>query len=134
MSVAHIWKLQENTAALCSKISQNVGRTYQEASGEHCGTVQNDCETLRTICIEAARQFTSLGRTLTKAFEKLRDAGLTVPLTPLPLPYPIPPHFRSHEHYLYHQIQEHDTERCSALHHAIQDLIDSGLVYLAGQV
>ncbi|KAL6327381.1 hypothetical protein AAG906_019071 [Vitis piasezkii] len=48
-----------------------------------------------------------------------------------PLPHPIPPHFRSHEHCLYHQIPGHDTERCSALHHAIQDLIDSGVVDLA---
>nr|CAN76801.1 hypothetical protein VITISV_043027 [Vitis vinifera] len=70
--------------------------------------------------------------TLTRAFEKLRDGGLIVPLAPRPLPHPIPPHFRSHEHCLYHQIQGHDTERCSALHHAIQDLIDSGLVNLAG--
>nr|CAN66457.1 hypothetical protein VITISV_011576 [Vitis vinifera] len=42
MSVANIEKLQENTA----KISQNVGRKYLEASGEHPGTVQNICETL----------------------------------------------------------------------------------------
>ena len=39
MSVANIGKLQENTATLCRKISQNVDRTYQEASGEHRGTV-----------------------------------------------------------------------------------------------
>ena len=51
MSVANIWKLQKNTAALCRKISQNVGRTYREASGEHCGTVQNGCETLRVSAI-----------------------------------------------------------------------------------
>ena len=31
MSVANIGKLQENTAALCRKISQNVGRKYLEA-------------------------------------------------------------------------------------------------------
>ena len=30
MSVANIWKLQENTAALCRKISQNVGRSPGE--------------------------------------------------------------------------------------------------------
>ncbi|KAL6331389.1 hypothetical protein AAG906_011326 [Vitis piasezkii] len=64
-------------------------------------------------------------------FEKLRDAGVIVPLAPRPLPHPIPPHFRSHEHCLYHQIPGHDTEHCSALHHAIQDLIDSGVVDLA---
>ena len=83
-----------------------------------------------------ARQFTPLGMTLTRAFEKLRDAGVIVPLAPRPLPprplpHPIPPHFHSHEHYLYHQIQGHDTERCSAFHDAIQDLIDSGVVDLA---
>ncbi|XP_019072550.1 uncharacterized protein LOC104877556 [Vitis vinifera] len=77
------------------------------------------------------RQFTPLGMTLTRAFEKLKDAGVIVPLTPKPLPHPIPPHFRSHEHCLYHQIPGHDTEHCSALHHAIQDLIDSGVVDLA---
>ncbi|KAL6325530.1 hypothetical protein AAG906_023375 [Vitis piasezkii] len=78
-----------------------------------------------------ARQFTPLGMTLTRAFEKLRNGGLIVHLAPRPLPHPIPPHFRSHEHCLYHQIQGHDTEHCSALHHAIQDLIDSRLVNLA---
>ncbi|RVW59020.1 hypothetical protein CK203_107794 [Vitis vinifera] len=78
------------------------------------------------------RQFTPLGMTLTRAFEKLRDTGVIVPLAPRPLPHPIPPHFRSHEHCLYHHIPGHDNERCSALHHAIQDLIDSGLVDLAG--
>ena len=70
--------------------------------------------------------------TLTRTFEKLRDASFIVPLAPGPLPYPIPPHFCTHEHYLYHQIKEHDIERCAALHHAIQDLIDSRLVSLAG--
>ncbi|KAL6338138.1 hypothetical protein AAG906_012833 [Vitis piasezkii] len=79
-----------------------------------------------------ARQFTLLGMTLTRAFEKLRDAGLIVPLVPRPLPHPIPSHFLLHEHCLYHHIQGHDTKRCATLHHAIQDLIDSGLVNLFG--
>ncbi|RVW20185.1 hypothetical protein CK203_115191 [Vitis vinifera] len=65
------------------------------------------------------------------AFEKLKDAGVIVPLAPRPLPHPIPYHFHSHEHCLYHHIPGHDTEHCSALHHAIQDLIDSGVVDLA---
>ncbi|RVX03964.1 hypothetical protein CK203_021755 [Vitis vinifera] len=86
---------------------------------------------LRPYAQRPPRQFTHLGMTLTRAFEKLRDAGVIVPLAPRPLPHPIPPHFRSHEHCLYHQIPGHDTERCSALHHAIQDLIDSGVVDLA---
>ena len=53
MSVANIGKLQENTATLC-KISQDVGRKYREASGEHRGTVQNGCETLRVSAIRGS--------------------------------------------------------------------------------
>ncbi|KAJ9705880.1 hypothetical protein PVL29_003809 [Vitis rotundifolia] len=78
-----------------------------------------------------ARQFTPLGRTLTRAFEKLRDAGLIVCLAPRPLSDPIPSHFRLHEHCSFHQTQGHATDYCSALYHAIQDLIDSGLVNLS---
>ncbi|RVW52820.1 hypothetical protein CK203_076621 [Vitis vinifera] len=89
---------------------------------------------LRPYAQRPPRQFTPLGMTLTRAFEKLRDAGVIVPLAPRPLPHPIPPHFRSHEHCLYHQIPGHDTEHCSALHHAIQDLIDSGWLTWLGQV
>ncbi|KAL6319802.1 hypothetical protein AAG906_036864 [Vitis piasezkii] len=48
------------------------------------------------------RQFTPLGMTWTRAFEKLRDAGLIVPLVPHPLSHPIPPHFCLHEHCLCH--------------------------------
>ena len=70
--------------------------------------------------------------TLARAFEKLKDAGVIVPLAPYPLPHPAPHHFRLHEHCLYYQIQGHDAERCAALHHSIQDLIDSGLVNLSG--
>ncbi|RVW88806.1 hypothetical protein CK203_034640 [Vitis vinifera] len=53
-----------------------------------------------------ARQFTPLGMTLTRAFEKLKDVGLIVPLAPRPLSFPIPPHFRSHEHCSFHQTQD----------------------------
>ncbi|RVW42035.1 hypothetical protein CK203_117565 [Vitis vinifera] len=51
-----------------------------------------------------ARQFTPLGMTLTRAFEKLRDASMIVPLAPRPLLHLIPPHFRLHEHCSDHQI------------------------------
>ncbi|KAL6336541.1 hypothetical protein AAG906_025091 [Vitis piasezkii] len=70
-----------------------------------------------------ARQFTSLGMTLTRAFEKLRDAGLIVSLAPHPFPHLIPSHFFSHEHCLYHQIQGHDIERC------VEDLDQSTWVH-----
>ena len=42
----------------------------------------------------------------------------------------MPPQFRMDLHYAYHQGLGHDTDRCSALRHVIQDLIDQGLVNL----
>ncbi|KAL6345147.1 hypothetical protein AAG906_013631 [Vitis piasezkii] len=78
-----------------------------------------------------ARQFTPLGMTLTRAFEKLRDLGVIVHLVLRPLPHPIPPHFRSHEHRLYHRF-----EARSALFKtpSCDDLIDSGWLTWLGQM
>ncbi|RVW29023.1 hypothetical protein CK203_088881 [Vitis vinifera] len=45
-------------------------------------------------------------------------------------PQPLPPHFRMDLHCAYHQGSGHETDRCTALRHAIQDLIDQGLVHL----
>ena len=42
----------------------------------------------------------------------------------------MPPRFRMNLHYSYHQGPGHDTDYCTALRHAIQDLIDQGLVHL----
>ena len=77
------------------------------------------------------RQFTPLGMTSVQAFEKLKVAGLITPLSPRPLPHPVPPHYRLHEFCSYHQGHGHDTEHCTSLRHAIQDLIDSGAVSLS---
>ncbi|RVW93377.1 hypothetical protein CK203_022397 [Vitis vinifera] len=49
---------------------------------------------------------------------------------PSPLPQPIPAQFRMDLHCAYHQEPGHETDRCTALRHAIQDLIDQGLVHL----
>ncbi|RVW69088.1 hypothetical protein CK203_063712 [Vitis vinifera] len=49
---------------------------------------------------------------------------------PRPLPQPIPAQFRMDLHCAYHQGPGHETDRCTALRHAIQDLIDQGLVHL----
>ena len=55
---------------------------------------------------------------------------MIVPLPPRPPPHPIPPRFRTDLHYAYHQRAGHDTNSCAMLRHAIQDLIDRGLVDL----
>ncbi|RVW45301.1 Transposon Ty3-I Gag-Pol polyprotein [Vitis vinifera] len=67
---------------------------------------------------------------LSQALRKLTEAGLLTTLTPRPPPQPIPPQFRMDLHCAYHQGPGHETDRCTALRHAIQDLIDQGLVHL----
>ncbi|RVW91717.1 Retrovirus-related Pol polyprotein from transposon 17.6 [Vitis vinifera] len=76
------------------------------------------------------RQFSQLGMPLSRAFQKLMEGGLLTALAPRPPPQPLPPQFRMDLHCAYHQGPGHDTDRCSALRHAIQDLIDQGLVNL----
>ena len=56
--------------------------------------------------------------------------GLLTQLAPRPIPQPMPPCFRMDLHYSYHQGLGHDTYHCAALRHAIQDLIDQGLINL----
>ena len=77
-----------------------------------------------------ARQFTQLGMPLSRAFQRLVEGGLIVPLPPRPPPQPTPLGFRTDLHCAYHQRAGHDTNDCAALRHAIQDLIDQGLVDL----
>ena len=77
-----------------------------------------------------ARQFTQLGMPLSRAFQRLVEGGLIIPLPPRPPLQPTPPGFRADLHCAYHQRAGHDTENCAALKHAIQDLIDQGLVDL----
>ena len=77
-----------------------------------------------------ARQFTQLGMPLSRAFQRLVEGGLIVPLPPRPPPQPTPPGSRADLHCAYHQRAGHDTDSFAALRHTIQDLIDQGLVDL----
>ncbi|RVW76932.1 hypothetical protein CK203_051537 [Vitis vinifera] len=83
-----------------------------------------------SLCFEAQRQFSQIGMPLSQALRKLTEAGLLTTLTPRPPPQPIPPQFRMDLHCAYHQGPGHETDRCTALRHAVQDLIDQGLVHL----
>ena len=76
------------------------------------------------------KQFTQLGMPLSRAFQRLVEGGLIVPLPPRPPPQPTPPRFRTDLHCAYHQRAGHDTDSCAALRHVIHDLIDQGLVDL----
>ncbi|KAJ9694023.1 hypothetical protein PVL29_009818 [Vitis rotundifolia] len=67
---------------------------------------------------------------LSQVLRKLTEAGLLTALTPRPLPQPVPAQFRMDLHCAYHQGPGHETDRCTALRHAVQDLIDQGLVHL----
>ena len=76
------------------------------------------------------RQFTQLGILLIRAFQRLVKGGLIAPLPPRPPSHPTSPRFRTDIHCAYHQRDGHDIDNCSMLRHAIQDLIDQGLVDL----
>ena len=76
------------------------------------------------------RKFTQLGMPLCRAFHILVEGGLIAPLPPRQPPHPTPPGFRTVLHCAYHQRAGHDTNGCVMLRHAIQDLIDQGLVDL----
>ncbi|RVW21453.1 hypothetical protein CK203_110480 [Vitis vinifera] len=78
----------------------------------------------------SVRQFTQLGMPLSRAFQRLVEGGLIAPLPPRPPLQPTPPGFRTDLHCAYHQRAGHDTDSCLGLRHAIQDLIDQGLVDL----
>ncbi|RVW18920.1 hypothetical protein CK203_102504 [Vitis vinifera] len=82
------------------------------------------------FALRTQRQFSQIGMPLSQALRKLIEAGLLTALTPRPLPQPIPAQFRMDLHCAYHQGPGHETDRCTALRHAIQDLINQGLVHL----
>ena len=69
-------------------------------------------------------QFSQLGMSLSQALRKLTEVGLLTTLTPRPLPQPIPSQFMMDLHCAYHQEPGHETNHCTALRHAIQDLIN----------
>ena len=58
------------------------------------------------------------------------EGGLLTPLAPKLVPQPVPPRFKLDLHCSYYQGPGHDMDHCNALRHAIQDLIDQGLVNL----
>ncbi|RVW96839.1 hypothetical protein CK203_026181 [Vitis vinifera] len=87
-------------------------------------------QTSAPFALRTQRQFSQIGMPLSQALRKLTEAGLLTALTPRPLPQPIPAQFRMDLHCAYHQGPGHETDRCTALRHAIQDLIDQGLVHL----
>ncbi|RVW15540.1 hypothetical protein CK203_077749 [Vitis vinifera] len=72
------------------------------------------------------RHFSDLGAPLSKVFETLQAMGFLAPLAPRALPDPVPPQFRLDLYCMYHQSVGHHTDRCTALRHAIQDIVDSG--------
>ncbi|WJZ85570.1 hypothetical protein VitviT2T_005096 [Vitis vinifera] len=87
-------------------------------------------QTSISFALRTQRQFSQIGMSLSQALRKLIEVGLLTTLTPRPPPQPISPQFRMDLHYAYHQGPRHETDRCTALRHAVQDLIDQGLVHL----
>ena len=72
------------------------------------------------------RCFSDLSTPLSRVFETFQAMGFLAPLAPKALPDPVPSLFRLDLYCAYHQSVGHHTDRCTALRHAIQDIIDSG--------
>ncbi|XP_034706996.1 uncharacterized protein LOC117930444 [Vitis riparia] len=72
------------------------------------------------------RRFSDLSTPLSRVLETFQAMGFLAPLAPRALPDPVPPQFRLDLYCAYHQSAGHHTDRCTALRHAIQDIIDSG--------
>ena len=52
--------------------------------------------------------------------------GFFAPLAPRALADPVPSQFRLDLYCMYHQSAGHHTDRCTALQHAIHDIVDFG--------
>ncbi|RVW60998.1 hypothetical protein CK203_051362 [Vitis vinifera] len=72
------------------------------------------------------RHFSDLSAPLSRVFEMFQAMGFLAPLAPRALPDPVPPQFGLDLYCAYHQSVGHHTDRCTALRHAIQDIVDSG--------
>ncbi|KAI8535032.1 hypothetical protein RHMOL_Rhmol10G0143500 [Rhododendron molle] len=74
------------------------------------------------------RTFSCFTAPLASVYEKLIDAGSIKPLNPTPLPKNPPTNFKYNLYCTYHQTPGHSTNACFRLRHAIQDLIDCGII------
>ena len=72
------------------------------------------------------RHFSDLSTSLSRVFEMFQAMGFLDPLAPRALLDPMPSQFRLDLYCTYHQSVGHHTDRCTALRHAIQDIVDSG--------
>lgn len=78
------------------------------------------------------RHFNPLSATLTKSLEILQKASIITQLNPRSPPNPIPSTWRINENCLYHQVLDHNIDRCLAFRHRIQDLIEAGTILTPG--
>nr|CAN83915.1 hypothetical protein VITISV_022301 [Vitis vinifera] len=120
------------TLVLPSYATQGIERpaVFYTATGQPCYAAQFTARPAAPYPRPGAQQTSAPFASRTQALRKLIETGLLTALTPRPLPQPIPAQFRMDLHCAYHQGPGHETDRCTALRHAIQDLIDQGLVHL----
>ncbi|WKA03318.1 hypothetical protein VitviT2T_021434 [Vitis vinifera] len=92
------------------------------------GTVKKQCRELALMLYPNKNKSTGaddLSTPLSRVFETFQAMGFLAPLAPRALPDPVPPQFRLDLYCTYHQSAGHHTDCCTALRHAIQDIIDS---------
>ena len=65
------------------------------------------------------KEFYELYMPMSQVFDKLKAKGLPKPLSPRPIPNPLPLRFDVNKRCAYHKVPGHETSRCFTLHHAI---------------
>ncbi|RVW32537.1 hypothetical protein CK203_093742 [Vitis vinifera] len=111
------------------------------------GQRPRDVSVISSVGSRSPKRYQTFGQTSGAYYpQRLRETSYLIPSAPSPIDYYsscieantvvlsarlvtylVPPQFRMDLHRAYHQGPGHDTDRCSALRHAIQDLIDQGL-------
>ncbi|KAL6316962.1 hypothetical protein AAG906_024500 [Vitis piasezkii] len=106
------------------------------------GQRPRDVSVISSVGSRSPKRYQTFGQTSGAYYpQRLRETSYLIPSAPSPIDYYsscieadtafvtylVPPQFRMDLHRAYHQGLGHDTDHCSALRHAIQDLIGQGL-------
>ena len=97
--------------------------------GNSSNSGNNGGKTSEVNAVNVCREFTPLGMTLSQALETLSTKGFIKSLDPgRYTPNTFSPNYNASEYCKYHQNHGHSIDKCTHLHHDIEDLIQVGKI------
>ncbi|OVA05245.1 hypothetical protein BVC80_8255g12 [Macleaya cordata] len=78
------------------------------------------------------REFSNLGHPMSEILPLLVEAGVLTRREPMPPPDPLPKWYKANLHCDFHQAAGHATDRCIALRHEIQNLLEANKINIPG--